>query len=211
MLVGSFSPLCKIFQAPFDQELSDSLMEDPERVFSLTDPAPGWRMRVYRPCGDYPLKWRIPREESNEVLLEWITGGKDGNMCVETDYTGCVQIPMPVADTGELFAQLDLMGDGEQPKVDVRQRWIDARKSAEALSEFRVMRAIEATYTNLTQQWKTNMENKFEKHLPSTTEYLVLFVKSKMLDRKSKIQREQAKKAEQMMQQIEKSLVAGIS
>ena len=204
-MVGSFSPLVKIFQCPFDPELQMRLMENPELVFSETDPEPGYRMRVYRPSGDYQLRWRIPKEEANPLLLGWITGGKDGNMSVETDYTGCVQIPMSAQDTGELFAQLDIMGD-EPPSVDVRKHWRDARDKAKEMSDFRVMRAIEATYVNLTNQWKTSAENKFEKHHPSVTEYLVLFVKSKLTDRKSKLQREHAKRAEAMMAEIEKNL-----
>jgi hypothetical protein len=205
MLIGSFSPLVKIFQSPFDKELETRLLENPDLVFDEKWPEPGYMMRVYRPCGDYAIKWRVPREEANTLLLDWITGGKEGNMSVETDYTGCVQIPLPAADTGELFAQLDIMGD-EPPPADLRARWREARILAAAQSEWRVLRAVEATYQNLTNQWKTNMENKFEKHLPSTTEYLVLFVKSKLTDRKSKLQREHAKRAEAMMSEIARNL-----
>jgi hypothetical protein len=199
MLIGSFSPLVKIFQPQFHEVL----MENPDLVYSEEDQfAPGWQLRIYKPSGDYPLRWRYPKVEQNRVLLEWITGGDDGNMQVETDYTGCVKVPMAVQDTGDLFAMLESGKDGRNMQKTYQQ----AIKDAKEASEKRVMRAIESTYFNLRQQWKENMENKYEKHLPSVTEYLVLHVKSKQMDRKSKIEREHLKKVEKMMGEIEQQI-----
>jgi hypothetical protein len=177
------------------------MFEEDQDIFKA-----GYFMRVYRPCGDYSLKWRIPREESQSWILEWITGGDDGNMSVETDYTGCVKIPMNVTDTGELFAQLDLFD--AKMNDNVAQKWRNAIVKAKELSEFRVKRAINATYENLTKQWKTSAENKFEKHSPSITEYLCLHFKSKQMDRKSQIERETAKKVDEMMKKIEGTLIS---
>jgi hypothetical protein len=206
MLIGSFSPLVKIFQCPFNAEMQQRLLENPDLVFSETDPAAGWEMRVYKPSGDYPLKWSFPKEESNRVILDWITGGPDGLFSVETDYTGCVQIPVPIADTGDIFAHLELF-DGK-PNADFRKKFKEAREKAKELSHFRVMRAIDATYNNLRLQWKSNVENNYAKHAPSATEYLVLHVKTKLADRKSQIERENAKRAEEMMRQIESNLTS---
>jgi hypothetical protein len=201
MLIGSFSPLVKIFQCTFNAEMCEQLKENPDLCFEEQSPKPGWEMRIYKPSGDYPLKWGFPKEESNRVILDWLTGGPDGLFSVETDYTGCVQIPVPIADTGDIFAHLDLF-DGK-PNVEMRKKFMAAKDKAKELSHLRVMRAIDATYNNLRAQWKTNVENQYAKHQPSVTEYLVLHVKAKLADRKNKIELEQAKKAEQLMKEIE--------
>jgi len=199
MLIGSFSPLVKIFQPQFHE----ALMENPDLVFSDEGQfAPGWQMRVYKPSGDYMLRWRYPKVEQSRVLLHWITGGPDGNMEVETDYTGCVQVPMAIQDTGDLFAMLESGKDGK----NMQKSYHAAMEAAKEASERRIMRAIESTYYNIRTQWKTNVENNYQKHLPSVTEYLVLHVKSKQMDRKSKIEREHLKKVEDMMKTIEDKL-----
>lgn len=203
MLIGTFSPLVKIFQTQFDEVLRGRMMENPDLMFDKTDPAPGWKLRIYRPSGDYPLAFGYPKPEQDTLLRWWITGGKDGCQCVETDYTGCVEVPLGYEDQGKLFADLV---SGDTPAVDLMDNMKKSVSKAEEMSEFRVMRAVNATFAFITKQWQANEENKLGRHLPSVTEFLVLHLKSKMVDRKTKAEREQAKKVEEMMKVIESSL-----
>lgn len=200
MLIGSFSPLVKIFQPSWHARLQ----ENPDLIFDESET--GWQMRVYRPCGDYPIKWRIPREESNPVLLDWLTGGEDGRLCIETDYTGIVRVNLGARDTGELFAQLELE---EDPKVDLRAQLRASMDQAKAASHDRVMRAVEQVYQMLRKQWQSNKESNFGVYQPSITEYMCLHVKQKVMDRKTQIEREHAAKVEQMMAAVERTIVPG--
>lgn len=203
MLIGSFSPLVKIFQPAYQQELYN----DPSLLWAK-EQGKGWSMRVYKPSGDYPIKFGVPKDEHNPTLIDWLTGGDDGLQCPETDYTGIIQIPIESHDTGELLAQIEgMLHDGGDPKEAKRlidQKRKEFRSSIEKahdLSEARVMRAVQAVYRSIKMQWKANKEGGFGRHDPSITEYLCVQV---MLKKHEKKMKQESRVAQQMAAAMDK-------
>lgn len=162
----------------------DEFIEKPELIFEDTKEV--FEISIYRPVGNYILKYRTPREEQSEVLIEWLTGGDDGCLSPETDQYGVVKLFGNIKEAGDLYSLLD--GDLNPKKIkEIKDLLSGTNDKAKDLSEFRVMRAVKSTYENLRKQWELNDENNFGRHVPSKSEYLCLEVmKQHFKNRKTK-------------------------
>lgn len=185
MFVISLSPLAKIFQ----RHLQEDLMKDPERIYKPEN----FRIIAEKPSGDVHLIFGKPmqiaqrpgREKDEAVVdvINWLTGGPNGDLCRETDYTGVVAMPLDVDIIGSLAT---IVGVGlENPEAiekeqkkqakQVKTELTLAMEKAKAISETRVMRAIRATHDNLKKQYEINRQNGLGAYQPSTTEFLCCY------------------------------------
>lgn len=181
MLIGSFSPLVKIFQPQWQQKLIDN----PELIMDESEK--GWDMYIPKPSGAYGIRWSTPKEESSIILIEWLTGGFDGNQSAETDEYGIVQVPIDAADTGEIFAKLQNLIDADDPKAikaalqGQKANLKGAMTRAREMSDARVWRAISRVYTHIKSQYKRNKESNLGLYDPSPTEYLCVELMNRKL------------------------------
>lgn len=203
MLIGSFTPLAKVFVPRFQKKL----VANPDLIFDdgslCSDWADGYDIKVYKPSGDYLLKWRYPKEEQNAALIEWLTGGPEGNWSPETDIYGIVQIPMGIQEQGELYALIEEEISGKKiDRKSFRNRMKTAIMEAHARSEARVMKAIETTFSNLKKQYAANRENNFGLYEPSQSEFLCVHVVRKAQEKQETGDLEIASKMESIMEEI---------
>lgn len=205
MPVNSFiialSPLTKIFQSRFHDELK----RNPENVFK-EDP---FTIIVDKPSGAFHLDFKKPKQLQDAALINWLTGGKDGTMCRETDYTGIIYAPVQDDMLEALTALTGLyVEDPDKAKIkqeaitkDIGKKYARQIKAARALSDSRVMRQIKTIHTNLQKQFALNKENNLGAYIPSTVEFLCTYVLSAELDKDtaetSKLTKEFARLMEQ--------------
>ncbi len=201
MMVGAFSPLCRIFM----KQYQDMLIENPEKIFEqVNEPI---KLQIYRAVGDYVIYLNRPKTEENPVLLEWLTGGDDGCLSPETDQYGVVKITSTPQETGNILALLDSNISKKQAE-ELRKTFASNVDNAKKLSRFRVMRAVETTYYNIKKQWEYNKEANFGQHTPSKSEYLCLKVMAEEFKHQNKKELDINKKMQELMQELPESFLA---
>ena len=192
------SPIAKIFQP----HLQESLLEDPSKIF-VDEPC---SIYVERASGRVEFKMGRPRVfirrqstdqcEQTDFLVEWLTGGDDGNQCQETDLYGIVKLRYD--DNVERGVTEAMMGGGGLPP-DLKQAVDTENEGAKRRSHERVMKAVRRVYENMKRQHQLNEENKFGKIQPSRVELLCNYVL------KHEIANEKARQAK-ITQEIEETL-----
>lgn len=204
MLVGSFSPLVKVFQSQWHNEAMDNI----DILFD--DTVKGWNIHIPKPSGAYEIKFATPREEHNKAILHWLTGGITGLQSPSTDEYGVVQIQISAEETGELFARLnDILNVDDDTKEfkklikSQREGIKTAMQLAKEASEKRVWAAINRVYTNIKNQYKTNKESNFGLYDPSPTEYLCAELVSRSLSDQNKRESQMAKRMSAIMSEHE--------
>lgn len=199
--IVALSPLTKIFQARFHDELK----RNPQIVFEEKP----FQIVVDKPSGAFNLEFKKPKQLQDPALINWLTGGKDGTMCRETDYTGIIYAPVQ-DDMLEALTTLTSLytEDPEKAKLaqesitkDIGKKYGNQIKAAKAMSDARVMRQIKTIHTNLQKQFALNKENNLGAYIPSTVEFLCTYVLSAELDKDtaetSKLTKEFARLMEQ--------------
>lgn len=179
-------PLAKIFQ-PAEQK---RLIKDPALVFK-EEPFP---IMVAKPSGAVHFAYNKPKQVNDMDLLQWLTGGENGDLSRETEYTGLVYLPvktetldalanitsemMSGADPAEIQKKLNKSLLGDKQKAEMT--------AAKELSKFRVMRQIKTVHSNLQKQYDTNKENNLGLYQPSDSELLCSFVLAAELEQSTK-------------------------
>ena len=199
MYVVSYSPLVKIFQKSFTvikhvaeaegdkhapkkviKEIltQGALMKNPERVFTDEE----FEFTVARDSGDIklisgkPTSMSLPAKRSQALepdLVQWLTGGAEGNQSPETDYTGCVLLPLDGETEGAITYYLS---QGKKPGKELTEVLENAQEKARELSEMRVMRAVNIVHQLLKRQYLLMKEQNQGVYNPSDSEYLCAYV-----------------------------------
>ena len=169
------SPIAKIFQP----HLQESLLEDPKLIFT-DDPC---SIYVERASGRVEFKMGRPRVfirrqstdqcEQTDFLVEWLTGGDDGNQCQETEQYGIVKLRYD--DNVERGVTEAMMSGGGLP-TDLKQAVETENEGAKRRSHERVMRAVRRVYENMKRQQEMNKEAGLGQIQPSRVELLCNYV-----------------------------------
>lgn len=189
MYLVSATPLAKIFQPRYHAELR----ADPSKIYEKKK----FDIIIPRCNGDFKFTYAQPKlfqkkpkeyEDDFQGALNWLTGGKTGEECSESDLYGVVELPAELDVMGMLSGIIGAnSGDEEEEKrvKKVEKSILPALKTAmqeaEAMSEARVMRAIRQVYKNLKSQYDRNKESKLGEYMPSTTEFLCIYALSSEL------------------------------
>ena len=182
--IVALCPLTKIFQSRFHSDL----MKNPDKVFDDKTP---FQIIIDKPSGAFMIDYKKPKQIQDAALLNWLTGGKEGLMSRETDWTGLIYAPIQ-DDMLEALTELTSLGieDPEKAKKeqeritkDINKKYGEKLAAAKALSEFRGMRQIRTIHDNLQKQYQTNKENGLGSYIPSTVEFLCAYVLKSELDK----------------------------
>lgn len=186
------SPLAMIFQPKYHQ----TLMVNPELL--MAEEPKSFDVVLRRSTGDFHMKYATPKQIADPLLLNWVTGGVDGDLSQETDYSGCVQLPLSEEETGFVFAALTGMEKSKEllSAIDV------AKDKAKAKSAERVMRAIRRTHSNLMKQYERNKEQQGEMYSPSATEFLCSYVLASEESKRAEDQQKVTNEFQALMKKI---------
>lgn len=206
--VISLAPEAKIFQ----EHLQDELLDDPKKIFLPTS----CQLFLKTPSMVIPFQWGRPRliagppnsEKELDLigLVRWITGGKDGSQCQETDWTGLVEMPFGtdfLSDAAEA-AIVGKKGEDIAKSISktIESNMTDALAKAKEISRNRTMRHIRFVWQNLEKQWQLNKENNLGTFMPSKAERLCQYVL------REEIQREKERE-KRFMSEIEETMNLG--
>lgn len=193
------SPLAKIFQP----HLQEGLLENPKLIFE-DEPA---LIYVERASGRVTFTVGRPRVfirrqstdqcEQTDVLVEWLTGGDDGNQCQETEQYGIVKLRYE--EHVERSVTEAMMSGGSKLPDDLQSAVAKENEGAKRRSHDRVMRAVRRVYENMKRQQEMNKESNMGQIQPSRVELLCNYVL------KHEIANEKARQAK-ITQEIEETL-----
>lgn len=165
IIVVPFCALSRIFVPEYQQDL----MRNPKKVF---DDVP-FKFTLNAPRRDYIFDSSKPQLMTDEVLLDWLLGGEDGNLSQETDWTGLVKIDLNAMQNAQILAAVSGMSEiGKDTKASIE----DAKKIAKKLSKERVMKTIRQQNAHMLKQFHIMKENNQSPYQPSPTEFLCAFV-----------------------------------
>lgn len=200
--VVCLTPLAKIFQPKYHKELTES----PNSILEEKD----FSMIVTKPSGAIHFEFRKPRLITDPSVLQWLTGGPDGDRCAETNYTGLVYAPVQddimesVAAVTAAMAEDPEKGRKVQEQVSktMMGRYKERIAGVKKMSEDRVMRTIKFVYTNLQKQYQLNKENNMGLYQPSETELLCTFALQAQLAESEDKRKEITKKFQDILQEV---------
>lgn len=199
MLAGIFSPLVKIFvpyhEAEIDGKTRIVTLQDLIDDFSLVKQDYKFWLTVPRSAGDIKFAYKAPKFIKDLDMLEWLTGGPQGEFKNETDWTGCVQVDMPQEDLGEVLASV---AGGGKTSGELSNSLSKSVQKASILSNKRVMRQVRMVWNNYMAQVKANKEVNLGNPTFSPTEYLC----SKILADEVALERQRMDKQAKEMEAI---------
>lgn len=188
--IVALSPLARIFQPRFHKEL----MANPDKIF---DENP-FTICVDKPSGAFYVDFKKPKQIQQPALLNWLTGGPEGDRCRETDFTGIIYAPIQddmleaLTNLTGLYAENEEKGKKEQDRItkDISKKYGDQMASAKKRSGDRVLRQIRTIHENLQKQYQINKENNVGLYTPSAVEFMCAFVlRTELEDDKAKTAR----------------------
>lgn len=226
MIIGVFSPLAKIFQPRFevseewDEEerkekaiqlgvgnvpkfktyflTTRDLMKDPARIFKEEK----FSVVVERSVGAVKFVYGQPRNLNDPDLTLWLSGGKNGDLSAETDYSGLAEIPLEQDAIGTLVAQLGGMETTNQDTL--KEQVAASRLRAKEISNTRVDRQIRNVVNFLKRQREVNKEEARGNYTPSPVEFLCAYYMSAEDAKNEEQLKEINDKFAAMMETIEK-------
>ena len=179
-------PLAKIFQP----EYHSALMKNPELIFDEEAP---FKITVNRPSGALVFQYKKPTLIKDPDILQFLTGGKEGLQCQETNNTGLVFAPID-EEMMEAMTNITTMmmedpskGEKEQAKVAklIREKQAHKINSAKEVSRARVMRQIKMNFDNLQKQYELNRQEGKGLYTPSSAEFLCTYALKADIDRQT--------------------------
>ena len=202
--VVCLTPLAKIFQPKYHKEL----IENPE---SILDDKKVFQLVVTKPSGAINLEFRKPKLINDPAVLQWLTGGPEGDRCAETNYTGLVYAPVQddvmegVAAITAAMAEDPEKGKKVQEEISktMVKKYNESMKAVKKLSEDRVMRTIKFVYNNLQKQYQINKENNMGLYQPSETELLCTFALQATIAESEGKRKEVTKKFQEILQEVQ--------
>lgn len=202
--VVCLTPLAKIFQPKYHKEL----IEDPNKIFEKKGT---FQIVVTKPSGAINLEFRKPKLITDPAVLQWLTGGPEGDRCAETNYTGLVYAPVQddvmegVAAITAAMAEDPDKGKKVQEELSktMVKKYNDSLKHVERLSEDRVVRTIKFVYNNLQKQYQLNKENNLGNYQPSETELLCTFALQQSIAESEGKRKEITKKFQEILQEVQ--------
>jgi len=200
--VVCLTPLAKIFQPRYHKELT----ENPSAITEESQ----FTIIVTKPSGAVHCDYKKPKLISDPSLLQWLTGGPEGDRCAETNYTGLVYAPVQddimesVAAVTAAMAESPEKGAKAQAEVSKKMmnKYSSKIEGVKKLSEERVMRTIKFVYGNLQKQYQINKENNMGMYQPSETELLCTFALQAQLASSEEKRREITKKFQDILQEV---------
>lgn len=201
--VVCLSPLAKIFQPKYHKDLVEnpSLILDDKGTFDIV---------VTKPSGAVLLEFKKPKLITDPNVLQWLTGGPEGDRSAETDYTGLVYAPVQddimesVAAVTQAMAEDPEKGKKVQEQVSktMMAKYKERMEQVKGLSQARVMRTIKFIYNNLQKQYQLNKENNLGLYQPSETELLCTFALQQQLADNEAKRREITKKFQDILHEV---------
>lgn len=220
------SPVAKIFQRGFVPGMKPEeenrwfrvLKRDPMRIFK-EEP---FEVIVQRPSGTIRLDYGKPKqifgkEESEaKLIVEWLTGGPNGDRCLETDCYGIVPFEVGVdvlsmvTGMGELQAMAAEGGEkaerAERRRLQlndlVQPKIMKAQEDAKKLAHERVMRQVRTIYRNLMDQYEKNRQQGVGLYTPSPVEYLCAYVLRDEIRKAEEAERELNTQFQEIMRDV---------
>lgn len=173
MLAGIFSPISKIFvpyhEAEIDGKIKIITLQDMIDDFSLVKADYKFWLTVPRSAGDIKFCYKAPKFIKDLDVLEWLTGGPNGEFRAETDWTGCVQVDMPQEDLGEVLASI---ASGSKASGELSNSLSKSVQKATLLANKRVLRQVRLVWRNYLAQVNANKEANLGNPSFSATEFL---------------------------------------
>lgn len=146
-----------------------------------------------------PVQPNQKKDEFNngelEALIQWLTGGKEGDRSEETDIYGVVELAIDL-DVGSSIVDLASLsenkGDGAQKEAikeyqnfqkDLVKRTQDALAAARDLADKRVKKALKVTHMNLMRQYEIMKSQGMGAYAPSICEAVGAHILKEELDK----------------------------
>ncbi len=202
------SPLAKIFQpeftvvipgekgepATYETVTRAMLLKNPDRIHKKEQ----FSIKVERSVGTLIFKHGIPRVIVDPNIANWISGGPDGKRMQETDCYGIVKLPLTVEIEGAVGY---FVNKGQQPPNELQQAFDEAQRTAEEMSNERVMGAIRMIHSSVKEQMRLNKEAGLGMPEPSAVEFLCAYVLAAEEAKSSKERKKVTDKFTEMMNQ----------
>ena len=133
-------------------------------------------------------------------LIEWLTGGPDGNHSSETDIYGIAELDLDMDVSGAL-SEIVLFADGDEDRKkkaaksyeEIQKELIKKSKAAlekaREIADQRVKRQLRRTHDFLIKQYDRLQQEGKGKYAPSTAEAIGVFILKKETDKASENRR----------------------
>lgn len=212
MICVTTTPLAKIFQKQFyvdsgkfelievngkevkrkifETVTQMDLIKDPTRIFKPEK----FSVTIDRPSGAITFWSSVPRYIADPDLRMFLTGGEDGQLKQETEFSGVVQMPMEVDGVGALMG----MVTGTTAAEDIKAEMEQGLGLAVIMSKARVMNQVRNIFTKYKRQLEKNKEQALGAYQPSPEEFLCMYV----LDGEEKAKNEDMKDAQERIQSM---------